>query len=419
MDFDIINQKSINFPFSKELNVIFQALNKNDNLRIVGGAIRDLLLDKKIGDIDLACTNMPEKTINILESNKIKVIPTGIRHGTVTAIINNKSFEITTLRKDINPHGRKSDVEFIDSFLEDARRRDFTINAISIDKEGNLFDYFNGLEDLKNGVIRFIGDPKERIREDYLRILRFFRFSCYYSREFHQESLGAAINLKDNIRNLSDDRIRNEILKIIDCQDKERLLEILELMQNHHILAEILLFNDFNLTFFKNLLSFDEFFNKPANILLKFALLIYSQSKFNKKISKTLNFPKKNIKYIDDISKLSDIVNISISKHDLIDIMFDFDQEIIIDALRINLSINHNFKNKEILEQYLRLEKFILEVNLPKFIINGNDLLDFDINPRNIANILKMMRKIWINSNFKLDKNSIITMLPKLLLKLS
>ena len=140
MDFDIINQKSIDFPFSKELNTIFQALNENGNLRIVGGAIRDLLLDKKIGDIDLACTNMPEKTINILESNKIKAIPTGIKHGTITAIINNKSFEITTLRKDINPQGRKSDVEFIDSFLDDARRRDFTINAISIDKKSNLFD---------------------------------------------------------------------------------------------------------------------------------------------------------------------------------------------------------------------------------------------------------------------------------------
>lgn len=147
-------------------------------LRLVGGSVRDGLLGLPVSDIDLAVDRAPQWVMDLLKTNHIKAIPTGIDHGTITAVIDKRPYQITTLRVDIKTFGRRAHVAFTDDWLQDALRRDFTINAIYADKNGQLFDPVGGIADLKNNRIRFIGNPSQRIKEDYLRILRFFPFFC-------------------------------------------------------------------------------------------------------------------------------------------------------------------------------------------------------------------------------------------------
>ena len=167
----------------KEAQIIFSSLDevgKNSKVKFVGGCVRKALLGEDIDDIDLATSLEPHEVKKKLSEKGIKVIDTGISHGTITAILNKKKLEITTLRKDISTDGRHANVIFTQDWEQDASRRDFTINAIYTDIEGRIFDPFNGISDLQNGKIKFIGSPEKRIQEDYLRILRYFRFFLHY-----------------------------------------------------------------------------------------------------------------------------------------------------------------------------------------------------------------------------------------------
>ena len=162
-----------------EIIKIFSAIETyslNSEIRYVGGCVRKIINKEVVDDIDLAVNLKPGEICDALKKNKIKFYESGISHGTITALINNDKFELTSLRKDVDTDGRHAKVEFSNDWKEDASRRDFTINSIYADKEGNLFDPFNGKKDLKNGDVNFIGDSEKRIKEDYLRILRYIRF---------------------------------------------------------------------------------------------------------------------------------------------------------------------------------------------------------------------------------------------------
>ena len=161
---------------------LLEALGGDKGLtRYVGGAVRDDLLDHRVSDVDLATRLQPEEVMQRLEAGKIKAVPTGIDHGTITAISDGHPYEVTTLRRDVSTDGRRATVAFTTDWEEDAARRDFTINALSADpRTGEIFDYFGGLDDLLERHIRFIGDPLKRIAEDHLRILRYFRFHAQF-----------------------------------------------------------------------------------------------------------------------------------------------------------------------------------------------------------------------------------------------
>ena len=159
--------------FTNELKYLFEILLKTgDELRLVGGCIRNYFLGKKINDYDLATQHEPDQLIDILKKNSVSYLDLNRKFGTITAIINGKKFEITSLRRDIASDGRHAVVKFTRDYLEDAKRRDFTFNALYSDANGVIYDYFDGISDLKKGLIRFIGDPEQRILEDHLRILR-------------------------------------------------------------------------------------------------------------------------------------------------------------------------------------------------------------------------------------------------------
>lgn len=208
-------------------------------VRFIGGCVRDALLNLTPHDIDLATPDPPEVVMALLQRAGIKVVPTGLQHGTVTAVIPPRQFEITTLRRDVSTDGRFAEVEWTADWMEDAARRDFTINALSArPSDGAVYDYYGGLDHLAHGRVVFIGRAVDRVNEDYLRILRFFRFYSRFGRPPPDpDALGACMALAPNLEKLSAERIRDELLKILMADDAA---EIVQLMRGNRVLETIL-----------------------------------------------------------------------------------------------------------------------------------------------------------------------------------
>ena len=207
-------------------------------VRFVGGCVRDAILGRPVKDIDIATHDEPDKVMALLEAAGIHAIPTGIAHGTVTAVVGKAHFEITTLRRDVETYGRHAKVAFTDDWAADAARRDFTINALFCAPDGTLYDSHGGLEDLREGRVRFVGRPEERIREDVLRLLRFFRFYAYYGRPPPDAAaLAACRKLAHLLPTLSAERVAGELFNLLLAPDP---VPVLELMRDEGVLAEIL-----------------------------------------------------------------------------------------------------------------------------------------------------------------------------------
>jgi poly(A) polymerase len=222
------------------LAALVEALGARDgDVRFVGGAVRDTLLGAAVSDVDCATSLPPEEVCRRIAAAGFKSVPTGIAHGTVTAILPDSLVEVTTLRRDVATDGRRATVSFTDDWREDAARRDFTINALSAEPlTGLIHDYFGGLSDLTAGVVRFIGDPMERIAEDRLRILRFFRFQARFGRGApNAEALAACIERANDLMALSRERIADELLKMLALPDP---VETVRLMVDHGVLTPVL-----------------------------------------------------------------------------------------------------------------------------------------------------------------------------------
>jgi len=208
------------------------------NARFVGGAVRDALLGREVRDIDIATPLVPDDVMRRLGDAGIKTVPTGLAHGTVTAVVPPSQFEITSLRRDIESFGRHARVTFTTEWCEDAARRDFTLNALYLDPAGAVFDPVGGLGDLRAGRIRFVGAAAERIREDVLRLLRFYRFHAHYGRgEADAAARDAARALKHLLPTLSGERVAAEVLKLLDAPDPAATLA---LMRADGVLAVVL-----------------------------------------------------------------------------------------------------------------------------------------------------------------------------------
>ncbi len=199
-----------------------------EETRIIGGAVRNILLDIPLSDIDLATTALPEEVMARARHAAFKIVPVGLQHGTVSLVISGRLFEVTTLREDIETDGRHAKVLFGRDFAADAARRDFTINALSLDQSGKLHDTLGGLADIKARRVRFIGDPDQRIREDYLRSLRFFRFHASYGRGVPDKAaLAAILRQRVGLLSLSHERVRAELLRLMQAPDVAATLEVM------------------------------------------------------------------------------------------------------------------------------------------------------------------------------------------------
>jgi poly(A) polymerase len=210
----------------------------NEETRVVGGAVRNTIMGLKVDEIDLATTALPDEVIRRAMAAGFNPVPTGIEHGTVTVVVDGRPFEVTTLREDVEAFGRHAKVRFGRDWKKDAERRDFTINAIFLMRDGAIVDFVGGIDDLKSRRVRYIGDPETRIREDYLRVLRFFRFHAAYGEgQLDHDGLLACIRAREELAVLSRERVRAELLKLLAAK---RAVPTLTVMAETGILGSVL-----------------------------------------------------------------------------------------------------------------------------------------------------------------------------------
>ncbi len=375
--------------------------------RIVGGSVRDAIYSKHNNifnkanyDIDITTDLSPEQIINILSKSNIKSIPTGIKYGTVTALLGDEKFEITTLRKDIKCDGRHTEVIFTDNFEQDAIRRDFTINALNYcPSEGKIYDYVNGLEDLEQSRVIFIGQPAERIKEDFLRILRFFRFSCNYAKQLDPDGLSACIKLKDNLKSLSKERIKEEIDKLIISNNSPY---ILQKMFDNGILQTILPITQFNREALLQAINLASDFG-TLEPYARYSLLFYHINDFRLSDLLNLKFSKQEAKKIIAIVKIINNIN-QISQYTLRKIWWENDNYlqyliILVSLGRINFDIAKKFFNRYNLYQK------------PVFPLTGCDLQKNNIHGKAISILMDKLKKSWIENDFSLGKNQLLQLL--------
>ena len=395
----------------EEVKSIFSVLenqDKGNKLMFVGGCVRKLLKKELANDIDIATNLSPDELKNILRENNINFIETGIAHGTITVVINKIKFEITTLRKDVSTDGRHANVEFISDWEEDAKRRDFTINAIYSDLKGEIYDPLGGLKDLENKIVKFIGDPNERIREDYLRILRYFRFYTQYNNHQHDIKIVQAIKKGLNgIRKISKERIIDEFSKILNLKN------FYELFNNEFSCSVIL-------TIFPQLKHYDRFSaiqNIPnkiinrLNVPLILSILLIDNSdncefflfkfKFSnrdkKKILFLLNkFKKINVKELLDEKKLVKLAYLG-NAAEIIDLL------VFLTFVSKEIEVNTVEKRISFLDK-LRLPVFPIRADYLKLKYNFSE-------SKELGFALKKLEQSWIDNDFIIDKNDVKTIL--------
>ena len=269
-----IKNLTINTPANKIFNIINNHSDISE-IRYVGGCVRKIINKENVDDIDLATNLNPKEVSSLLKKNDINYYESGIEHGTITVVIDDYKFEITTLREDFNTDGRYAKVKFSTDWKIDASRRDFSINSIYADANGNLFDPFNGKKDLEKGLIRFNGDPEERIKEDYLRILRYLRFFLNYSNQKHDQEILRVIRKNlSGISNLSKDRLFDELKKLIKSKALERLSNDKYSIE----LIEIIFPQLKKIRIFKNPNSFAKVKLEESDIIFLLSLLIIDGS---------------------------------------------------------------------------------------------------------------------------------------------
>ena len=403
---DYVSKNIKKISKEEEVAKIFNAINTFSSiseLRFVGGCIRKVINKEEIDDIDLATNLTPTQVCEALNKNNIKYYETGIEHGTITAVINDKSFEITTLRKDISTDGRHAEVEFSEDWKEDASRRDFSINAIYSDQEGNLFDPFNGRKDILEGNINFIGSVEKRIKEDYLRIVRYIRFFLNYSKKKHDPKTlkNIKINL-DGISNLSSERLLNELKKILKSngfknvsRDKESL-ELLSL-----IFPQLIRINSFEKL---NSIS-EEIYQKSDFIFLLSVMIInetdnvdYFLYKFN--LSKK---DQKRIKNLDNFYK-DKITKNTFKEKNLIKILYFQGRQSILDILNYKI-----ITTKKIDPNLIELKRQFENKELPTFPIDTKNLMqEYDlVEGKTLGKKLKQLEEFWVNNNFQINKEQV------------
>ena len=406
--------KSVKFLENiKEARVIFSCLNEIGNeskVRFVGGCVRKAISGENIDDIDLATSLTPEEVKKKLQHEKIKVIDTGISHGTVTAILNNKKFEITTLRKDISTDGRHANVEYTLNWDNDALRRDFTINAIYADIEGRIFDPLNGISDLQNNKIKFIGSSEERIQEDYLRILRYFRFFTQYSESNHDQEVIRAIKKNINgLNKISNERIYEELKKILELKNLYNLF-------SDNSSKEIILSIFPQFKYYERLKIINRLNQKMRNrydLYLILALIIVDDSNdfeyfcHKYKVSNNIKSRLKNISQNYENCKSKKFY----SEKNIKKLIYLTSKNLVLDFLLFSMCI----KNKIKIFELEKLVNFVDFCEIPKFPISGEYLKKYGYKTgRLLGKTLKLIEEKWIENNFVLDEEVVKKYLSKL-----
>ena len=385
---------------------IFDAINSfslESEIRYVGGCIRKVINGEKVDDIDLATNLIPQDVCNALEKENINYYETGIDHGTITAVIEKQKFEITSLREDIFTDGRHAKVKFSQSWKEDSLRRDFTINSIYSDGDGNLFDPHDGKHDLENGLINFIGVENKRIKEDYLRILRYIRFFLNYSKQPH--NLKTVKNLRMNINGvskLSKERLLDELKKTTKIYSLEKLSKdkiCLELIQT--IFPELK-----NISIFSKLDKYKKQLLNDNDFIFLLSLMIIDETDNVDYFLYKYNLSKKDQRRIKLIKAFyqEKIQKKTFTEKNMNDIFYYEGKETVIDILKFKL-----IKTKKIDKNLKNLIYLFEKKNKPLMPINADLLMTKYKVPKGkiLGDKLKMIEEEWVRNNFQISETKL------------
>ena len=379
-------------------------------LRFVGGAVRDALIEKQVTDVDAATPFLPEQVISLLEAANIRVIPTGIMHGTVTAIIEKRAFEITTLRKDTACDGRHAEVAFTDDWQVDAARRDFTINALYLSPSGELFDYFGGEIDLKAGRVKFIGDIKTRIEEDYLRILRFFRFYAHYGKTAPDgRAMIACAAQAEKLSTISPERIGQEIQKLFTAPKSYHAISF---MDEQRVLLHVLGFILKTRAPLRRVEEMAGAFSGEISVALKFATIILSADEVIPPESLQERLKLSNV-MTDDIRTLLTLassLNANTSFATLKQWIRRFDKKLTSEAILLSWSVGNDIIDTR--HPYHAMLTLVQEWQVPVFPVTGADLIGHGMSEgKTLGDALRALEDTWEASDYKMSKEELLTRL--------
>lgn len=404
----LVNRSWLDEP---ALKTLLSVLNSDgEETRIIGGAVRDALLGEEIGDIDCATTALPDKVTKMAEAAGFKVVPTGIDHGTVTVIVEGKPFEVTTLRSDIKTDGRHAIVEFGRDWTKDAERRDFTINALSIDAEGNVHDPLQGYPDLVHRVVRFIGDAETRITEDYLRALRFFRFFAWYGEgRPDRDGLRAVVRTKSGLEQLSVERVWIELKKTLSARDAERAILW---MRTTEVLTVILPEN-WGLDQFHWLLTAEREQGWAVDPLRRLQAMVRPAEDVIDAIAERLKLSNAEHERLADWAGESGAAKhyVDLREAEFAKVLYRGKNAAIVDALAHEYA-KRLAKEEEGAERILVLMTFADSWTRPQLPVSGADLMNKGL-PKGpeIGVKLRELENEWIDSNFSLTKKQLLDLL--------
>lgn len=393
------------------LKALMEAFNQGGNeTRIVGGAVRDALLGEEIEDIDCATTAVPEEIVSIAEAVGFKAIPTGIDHGTITVVVENVAFEVTTLRADIDTDGRHATVEFSKSFEEDAKRRDFTMNALSIDAGGEVHDPIGGYRDLVHREVKFIGDAETRCHEDYLRVLRFFRFFAWYGAgRPDRDGLRAVVRTKSGLSTLSVERVWAELKKTLSAPDPERAILW---MRTTEVLSAVLPEN-WGLDQFHWMVNAERDQGWDADPMRRLQAMFQPVDGVASELSKRLklsNEESARLKgFVSELPTAETCIDMSVV--DFAKVLYRADRPGIIDALHhVFAKLLHRDENGR--DRVIALIDFARDWERPLFPVKGADLKERGYREgRILGNALIDLEGKWVESGFHLSKDELLGML--------
>lgn len=370
--------------------------------RFVGGAIRNTLLGKPVGDIDIATPLTPDKVAALLTAGGIKAVPTGIAHGTITAVVDGKPFEITTLRRDIATDGRHAVVAFTEDWAEDAQRRDFTINALYASMDGEVFDFVGGVEDLAKGRVRFVGEASARIAEDYLRILRLFRFHAWYGKgDLDAEALRAAASEKAGLQRLSGERIAKEILKLLEAENPAGVLRA---MENTGIL-ECVLPGLPAIARLERLIAIDAAHGFGADALLRLAALSPSDSEAAAQTAERWKLSNVQRERLEKICGADKRIGFYLPKDDAEKMLYRQGAQVFNDLVFISWAEDLNPDNNPSWRALIEIGD---NWNRPRFPLSGSDAIKAGV-PEGplVGKVLGEVEAWWIENDFTADTFSL------------
>ena len=386
---------------SRILKIFDIVRNHGGTVRFVGGAVRDALAGKSGFDLDLSTDLSPDELADACEDANVRTIPIGLKYGTLGVLINDTLLEITSLRKDIKTDGRHAEVEFTDNWEEDAMRRDLTINAIYADEQGNVFDYYNGIDDLEKGIVRFIGKPEQRIKEDYLRIMRFFRFySLFAKTPMDKKALKACIDNKDGLKNVSIERIRDEFIKILLTPNAASVIGV---MLENEILGNWLGKSEYldNLDFLSKL---EKSSNILPNAMRRLFVLYFPNKTLAENIAMRLHLTKRQkemlIAWSNDKIGIENILEPKLRRK----VIFYFGKEFCFDKLVIEAA-----RKMVVPEKLNDIKNVIFNEIVPIFPVSGKDVIRAGkLENAQIGAILDRLKQNWIESDFSLSREELL-----------